>query len=297
MSFLTRAVSATKLALQAKGPTIMVVSGVASMGAATILAGKQTLKVEEVLTKHTPDLEKIQKGTELKLDSYPEEVARQDRFRVYTRVSLDMVKLYAVPGVLFIGGACLVFGGHRIMVRRNATLAVAFTALSKSFEQYRERVREVLGEEAEQELRTGGITTTNVETGEETRMAKSSQDVYNRIFEQGASTQWEPDLGLNKQFLYHQRKFAQEKLNRQGHLYLSDVYEALGFEESDVSRVVGWKVVRNPDGSKEIPMVDFGLDRRHPSSDFLAREHAIYLDFNCQGLIVGGKLQKILEKS
>jgi len=44
-------------------------------------------------------------------------------------------------------------------------------------------------------------------------------------------------------------------------------------------------------------MIDFGLDTPLPDDWKYSREKAIYLDFNCQGLIVGGKLQKILERA
>ena len=125
---------------------------------------------------------------------------------------------------------------------------------------------------------------------------ESAHDPYNRVFEQGATSQWVPDLGINKGFVHNQNRFAQERLLREGILYLSDVYKALGFPETDISRVVGWKVKRLPDGSKDIPVVDFGLDKPHPDDWKYNKERAIYLDFNCQGLIIGGKVQKILER-
>jgi len=106
---------------------------------------------------------------------------------------------------------------------------------------------------------------------------------------------WEPDLGVNKMFVGQQQRFAQELLNRRGYLYLNEVYKALGFPESDIGQVVGWKVKKNPDGSKDFPVVDFGLDRPLPDDWKYSKEKAIFLDFNCQGLIVGGKIQKILE--
>lgn len=304
MSVITRTYAAAKLALSAKAPTLMVVGGVVSMGAAAVLASKQTLKVEEVLEKHTPALEKIQKGESLELDSYSKDVAQQDRFRVYSRAGFDLVKLYAVPGVLFVGGAGLVFGGHRVLLRRNATIALAYTGLKTAFDRYRANVVKEFGTQVDQGMYSGHVTKTIVDGDNgETAIIKTrdwdaaKEDPYNRVFEQGASTQWKPDLGVNKMFLAQQQRFAQELLNRQGHLYLSDVYQALGFPESDISRVVGWKVRKNPDGSRDIPFVDFGLDHPHQDDWKYNNEQAVYLDFNCQGLIVGGKLQKLLEQA
>lgn len=303
MSLITRAYGATKLLLKAKAPTIMVVGGVTAMGAGTVLACKQTLKVEEVLEKHVVSLDKIKHGESLELDSYGKEVAQSDRIKVYSRVSVDMVKLYAVPGTLFVSGAGLVFGGHRILLQRNATLAIAFTGIKKAFDAYRARVIDTLGHDSDQAFYHGSKIREVVdsETGAVTTIATrdwaAETDPYNRVFEQGATSAWQPDLGVNKMFISQQQRFAQQLCNQRGHLYLSEVYEALGFPESDISRVVGWKVKRNPDGSKDFPIVDFGIDKPMPDDWKYNKEKAVYLDFNCQGLIVGGKLQKILERA
>lgn len=304
LQFVTRAVGAAKLALKAKAPTIMIVSGVVSMGAGTVIACKQTLKVEEVMEKHVPDLEKIEEGSRLKLDSYGPPVAQGDRLKVYTRIAIDGTKLYAVPIALWVGGAGLVFGGHKIMLKRNSTLAIGLSTLKAAFDRYRGNVRDEFGNEADQAMltgyntreiidpETGAVTTVNVRDWDDTGV-----DPYNRVFEQGASASWQNDLGVNKMFIAQQQRFAQQLLGQRGYLYLSDVYQALGFAESDISRVVGWKVKRLPDGSKDIPFVDFGLDRPMPDDWKYSQEKAIYLDFNCQGPIIGGKIQKILERA
>jgi hypothetical protein len=305
MSYLTRAIGAARLVLKANAPTIMVVGGVASMGAGTVLACKQTLKIEEVFAKHTPDLSKIEQGTKLNLRNYTAEDARSDRFKVYARAGLDLGKVYAIPVVLWSGGATLVFGGHRMMLKRNATLAIAYTGLKKTFDAYRARVIEEYGSEHDQAFLSGfkKKTVWNDETGTNEEIAtrdwdeNGNGDPYNRIFDQFSTTAWEPDLAVNRMFVGQQQKFAQQLLNRQGYLYLSDVYKALGFPESDVSRTVGWKVKKLPDGSRDIPFVDFGLDKPHPDDWKFSKDKAIYLDFNCQGLIIGGRIQKILEQA
>lgn len=300
LSFITRTYGAAKLALSAKAPTLMVVGGVATMTAGTVLACRQTLTIETVLANHTEDLEKIETGLDLELESYNSDLARADRIKVYARAGLDLGKHYAVPAVLFLGGVGLVFGGHRIMLKRNATLALAFTGLKKAFDSYRGNVVNALGEEYDQKFLRGEVPDNQFDDAGELlprKFNESTTDPYNRVFEQGASESWRPDLGANVMFLSTQQRYAQERLNRRGYLYLSEVYEALGFPESDISRVVGWKVRRNPDGTRDIPAVDFGINTPHPSDDVYKVQRAVYLDFNCQGLIIGGKLQRILEQA
>lgn len=275
------------------------------MGIGTVLACKQTLHLESVLTPHLEVIDEIQLAEKNeKLPDYTTKKATDDKAKVVARVAQDMGRLYWVPAVTFVGGAALVFGGHRVMVKRNATLALAFTGLQKAFAGYRQRVSNEFGPAADAGMMDGFVKKQIVdpETGTSSVVATRDWDgdlgdPYNRIFGQGDSDEWVNDLGVNKMFLEHQRKYAQEVLNRQGYLYLSEVYKALGFPESDVSRVVGWKVTRNPDGSKHYPFVDFGLDKKLPDDWTYSKDKAVYLDFNCQGLIVGGKIQKILEKA
>lgn len=290
--FVTRAIGATKLLAKDHGPTLMVAGGVVSMGAAAIMVGKKTLKLNDVLEKHVDALEQTEAAGFL-----ADELKEQNNKKIYKAAGFDVIKLYMVPGVLFVGGACLVFGGHHIMLKRNATLALAFTALQKSYEAYRKNTESEMGAEFDQAM-LKGYKTKEGENGPFNTRDWDGDDIdpYNRVFEQGASTEWVNDLGINKMTVANQQKFAQDLLNRRGYLYLSEVYKALGFEETPLSRVVGWKVRRNADGSKDFPAVDFGLDKPLESDWIYSRENAIYLDFNCHGLIVGGKVQKVLEK-
>lgn len=303
MSHLTRIAGAVKLAAKAHAPTIMVVTGVVSMGASVVTASRKTLSIEETLAPHVESLEKIQKGLELNLNGYDNKAAQKDKGIVYGRVSLDLAKLYAVPGVLFVGGACLVFGGHRIMLKRNATLALAFTGLKKSFDAYRQRVRDEFGPMVDQGMLTGHKQIEVIDDDGKVQVVNTRDwdatqtDPYNRIFGEGETSQWIDDIAVNRLFIQQQQRMAQILLGNRGYLYLSEVYEALGFPETDISRVVGWKAGFNPDGSKEIPVVDFGLDKALPDDWMHSRQKAIYLDFNCQGLIIGGKVQKALERA
>lgn len=304
MSYLTRGIAAAKLFTKAQAPTMMVVTGVVSMGAAVVTAGRATLKVEDIMEKHTPDLDKIAHGEALTLKNYTKDDARSDRFKVYAAAGVDLGKIYAVPVILFAGGAGLVFGGHNLMLKRNATLAIAFTAVKNQFDRYRQRVVAEQGSEADQRFLNGHVTKQIIDpvTGEVATVTtrdwdESSLDPYNRVFEQGATTQWEDDLYCNRTFVEQQQAFANKLLGLNGIVYLSDVYKSLGFPETDISRITGWKVKHLPDGSRDIPFIDFGLNKPHPQDWKYNQEKAIYLDINCQGLIVGGKVQKIIEAS
>lgn len=301
----TRAYGAAKLALHANQPTMLCVGGVVVMAAAAVLACKKTVDLEQVIAPHVEQLELIKAAENTRPDmvgggKYGSENAQGDRIVTYRNITFATSKHYAVPALLFVGGAVMVFRGHHVLQQRNAALAVAFTTLKSSFDAYRARVVSDQGQEADQRYMNGHIHTAgNDQYGPyqvTTRdWEQSDKDPYNRVFSQKNSSQWQNDLGSNKHFVASQQRFAQQILNRQGYLYLADVYQALGFVETDISRVVGWKINYLADGTKDIPIVDFGIDKKLPDDWKYGLNREIYLDFNCQGLIVGGKVQKMLE--
>lgn len=291
MHKITRAFGAAKLALRANSPAILVIGGVVAMGAAAIVAGVQARKMDKIVEPYVNEIESLI-GTE--------EETQTARIDIYGRGGFEIVKLYAVPVVLFVGGAGMTFYGHNILVQRHATLAVAFTSLKKTFDAYRARVIATQGHEYDQMFMHGSTHIPNPGGAgmvQSRDWKDSGDDPYNRVFAQNTSSEWQNDLGSNKIFLGGMQRMSQNTLNHQGYLYLSEVYDSLGFAQSDVSRVVGWKIRILPDGSRDIPVVDFGLDKPIPDDWKYGQNREVYLDFNCQGLIVGGKVQKMLEQA
>lgn len=290
MSKLTRAYGAAKLALHAKSPTLLIVGGVVAMAGAAVFACKKTLEVEQVLEPHQTELETF------KNDPSPGD----EKSIVQLQMARDVAFHYAAPVGIFLLGAGMVFKGHSILQKRNAALAMAFTTLKKSFDNYRARVVSEQGHEADQRFLNGSKETIVNNHGYSQRVLsrdwdESLKDPYNRVFCQETSSKWQNDLGANKHFIACQQRFAQQILNRQGYLYLSEVYDSLGIARSDVSQVCGWKITTLPDGTRNVPVVDFGLDLPIPDDWKYNQERAVFLNFNCQGPIVGGKIQEAIE--
>jgi hypothetical protein len=305
MKRISRAIGAAKLALHANSPTLLVVGGVLAMGAAAVLACRATVKLEETLAPTVVELERIENNRKNAPQikgggAYGDEHAFNDRVVAYKAVAPELAKIYGLPVAMFFLGAAMAFKGNRIMQQRNAALAMAFTTLKKSFDTYRSRVVAEEGHEADQRYLNGSkneMTTSNGVTRqtESRNWQESLGDPYNRVFSNETSDQWQNDLGANKLFVANQQRFAQQLLNRQGYIYLSDVYKALGIAESDTSRVCGWHITYTPDGTRNVPIVDFGIDKPIDDAWKYNQHKAIFLEFNCQGLIIGGKVQKIIE--
>jgi hypothetical protein len=85
-------------------------------------------------------------------------------------------------------------------------------------------------------------------------------------------------------FLKTQQAYLNDILRIRGHVFLNEVYDALGLERTQAGALVGW-ISNNVDGDCYI---DFGLfDGERPRvRDFVnGNERSILLDFNVDGVI------------
>src|SRR5690606_18965952 len=122
--------------------------------AAGVLAVKATLNVEPVLDDLKLNLEKVQHLKE-NSENFDPKLEANLKGRVYGKGVLELTKLYW-PAITLGGAsiACIV-GAHGIMKKRNAALVVAYNAVEKTFAEYRQRVADKLGEDAETDIRRG----------------------------------------------------------------------------------------------------------------------------------------------
>lgn len=102
--------------------------------------------------------------------------------------------------------------------------------------------------------------------------------MYGRIFNQNCPM-WDPNREVNLMFLRHTQDYFNELLKLKGKVYLSDVYEQLGFPVTDASRCVGWCYYEgNVMGDNYI---DFELPKEFTDDG----DSDIPLDFNVDGII------------
>ena len=108
---------------------------------------------------------------------------------------------------------------------------------------------------------------------------------YARFFDE-SSPYWRKDPEANLMFLRGVQDDMNEKLKKKGHLYLNDVYQALGLQESRYKCKAGWIYDKNSDGDD---YVDFGIYDQEGNElrDEAKRrfvnglEWSVLLDFNC----------------
>jgi hypothetical protein len=301
----------TGLVLSKYSPEILMGLGVVGAVVSTVLACKATLKINNVLVKSNADIDRIKYAHDNVIDPQVYSSEREymtDLTAAHVEKVINIGKLYALPvavGVVSIG--CLI-GSHGIMNQRSAALLGAYTVVEQAFDAYRKRVVEAIGPEQEGLIKMGlkeeTVTETVVdENGKKTKVKKTVQKVsdikpedYNRVFAKHITPYFNDSVVLNEAFLKSQENYFNDKLIIKGHVYLNEVYEALGYEHTDYGAVVGWvNSDKRGKGEQGDNFVSFGMSSPnfYLKGDGMGvngwnKDHqAFYLDFNVDGTIFG----------
>ena len=298
-SNLTRTMNRFGLQIKKHSPEILVVAGVVGGVTAAVMACKATTKLERILDESKKEIDAIhyakEHPEELK-EEYTQEDATKDLAIAYTKTGIELVKLYGPSvalGALSVAGILTSNSIHR---KRNIALAAAYTAVDTSFKKYRGAVLERFGEQLDKELRYN-IKTVEVEEkeidekGKEKTVKKTIEVVdpntfseYSRIYDDG-DLGWDPDPEYTLMFLKHTQSHMNNLLSSRGHLFLNEVYDALGIPRTKAGQIVGWIYdPKNPD-HKGDNFVDFGLYTKANKAFIETYEKVAILDFNVDGPI------------
>lgn len=308
-----RTASKTKLRVSKHSPEILMVTGAVTFVATVVVACKQTLKCEEILDNHERKMKDIDDCLELASEegsgvTYSQETAKKDRAVAFVQTGLDFAKLYA-PAI-GLGVISLVsFGcGFKILKKRNLALTAAYGAIDTAFKEYRSRVKDELGEEADKHFRYGYETALNkkgtvavknengeteikeVDVTDTVPWSESEGTLDNAtfVFAPETSRYWFPDDIHNQAGISAARTRMQIDFDNNGYLFLNDVLKALGLKEVPYGQLVGWLKGYGD------PYIDFRMKpicRPLPKNDkirnpFNADYEIIYeFDFNTCGII------------
>lgn len=289
------------LKLKKHSPELLIAAGVVGVVSSAVMACKATTKLSSVLEEQKEQLNQL--NDYVKDNGYTEKYTEEDHKKntaiITVQSGLKVAKLYAPAvalGTLSLGA---IITSNNILRKRNVALAAAYTAVDKSFKEYRGRVVERFGKELDRELKYN-IKSKEVEEvvvnpdGTETVEKKVINVVdnpneysdYARFFDVG-NNNWSKDPEFNLMFLRRQQDFANDKLKEQGYLFLNDVYDMIGIQRSKTGQIVGWIYdEKNPIGDNYI---DFGIYNIHRQAnrDFVnGYERSILLDFNVDGDIL-----------
>lgn len=285
---LTSKVGRQLLMTQKHSPTILLAAGVVGMGATIVLASRATLKLEKVVTKHEEGVFTARTLHEQNREDYTDNDYRRDMVVIHTQYIVGLAKLYAPAVVMGLASVAALTGGHVILNRRNTAVMAAYAALQKGFVEYRKRVVDQYGDEKDQELRHGLVDKDIYEDDEDGGMVRTIKalgekkgSIYSVFFDE-RSTSWSRAPHYNQTFLSAQQNYMNNLLQSRGHVFLNEVYDALGLPRTTPGAVVGWVKGQGDN------FVDFGVFRGdiYMGQEFVnGNERSILLDFNVDGVI------------
>ena len=273
----SRQVGRQILLAQKNSPKILFGLGIAGALTGTVLACKATLKLTDVLDEMEEEITGVKENLG-ESDGY-----HKDLVYVYAKGAYNISRLYAPAFVVGSLSVAALTGSHVTLTRRNAGLTAAYAAVARTLDEYRDRVREELGEEKENTIYNAlSFEERKDENGKKIQAAvrdPNAYSMYAKIFD-AASPNWKKNAELNRLFVQCQQNYANHLLHSRGHLFLNEVYDMLGLDRSQAGQVVGWTMAGDGD-----QFVDFGMFEM-PNADFInGWERNIILDFNVDGVV------------
>lgn len=287
----TRSVVRFGMKISKHSPTILTVSGITAMAASTVTAVKATTKAEAIIDVHNQELQKIEKALDIasknSAHKYSAIEARTEKTLVHINTTKSFAKLYLPSATLAVGGAIAILVGHKILRTRHLAAVAAYKSLEETFSAYRKRVEREFGPELETLIRQdSAVVEFQDENGKtQTRVETNPDGVsqYARFFD-SAARGWQPDMNFNYSFLQVTEAMMNQRLAARGHVFLNEIYDALGFDRTPAGQVVGW-VYNDKKNSDADQVIDFGLDMTKADTQrfFNGQAVGIMLDFNVSG--------------
>lgn len=267
-------------------PIILLVGGGACVVGGAIFLGRQVYKNSEIISDY---------WTEEAIDER-EGMDRKEEMRLRIRVYLDFTKHLIVPSTIIASGVAMMIAARHIEHARYLAVSAAYDSLLTIYMQYRERVREELGDQKDLEFLYGKKTETIEETDKKGNVKEKvvdvlnddvSFDIYSPVFSRYTSTSWENDVAQNYNFLKRVEHACNVMYNANGYMFLDEVYTRLGMNVSEhpewkSTKILGWVKGQGDD------YIDFGVFEydEEPSTQLNEGDNSFHLHFNCDGVII-----------
>lgn len=213
-----------KLSTAKHSPEILIGIGVAGFITTTVLAVKATPKALDLIAR--ADDEKFDNG-------HGEHLTKVEVIKVAWKPYIPV----AVTGVVSI--ACVI-GANSVNSKRNAALATAYQLSTAALNEYKDKVIETIGEKKEQTIREK-ISKDRIEQN-----PVANNTVY--VTGDGDSLFLEP---ISKRYFKSDIERIRSVINTLnetmyndpfGNISLSDFYDDIGLERTDISDDIGWNI-------------------------------------------------------
>jgi hypothetical protein len=296
------------LTLKKYSPEIYLTAGVGAGIASVVMIARAHKKSDEVFEDVRQGIDSVHNDIDRYNDQATEDNRKAETMGVVHRKQListseerkqltplygEMVRRAVIlygPGILMgVSAIALILASHSVQKRRNRALLSALTLFERGFSEYRKRVVNELGAEADERFYYGAesrkITTLIKDEDGNTKKIKGKKNhipdeptpiIYQRVFDQ-TNPLWRNDPDMNEFMLRAIQSQMNDLYYINGYLMLNTVYKSLGFAESPEGAIVGW--------STKVPGDDFisiGLDH---SINAREGDDRWFLDFNVNGSV------------
>ncbi len=286
--------------IKKNSPEILLGAGIVGFVGTIVLACRATCRADEVLEFHRRKIKDINDAKEI-ADADPEgemsydvEIYRQDKAIRYLKTTGNLAKLYAPTIAVGTLSLACILTSRNIMQKRYLGVVAAYNGLSAAFEEYRKRVRDEYGEGLDKHFRYGttyeelpvydenGKKTKEKEQVEKTETGMVIPNDDSCRFFDSSNPNWDKNPTFSMMWLRGQQNILNDILHTRGHVFLNEVYDALGFEHTPQGAVLGWI-----DGGDD-NYIDFGLydSKKENVRRFVnGLDNVIMLEFNHDGVI------------
>lgn len=303
----------TKFLTKKYSPELLIAIGIVAAGASVALAIVATKKVERVTVPATKQIVAIH--TDIDKGILEEKEGKKELLKVYSKEALSLTKLYGPCAISFILSVSCILTSHKIQKGRELALAAAYSTLDAAYKSYRDRVKAKVGEQAEFDI-FHNVHEEEIEVDELDKKGNSKKvkktvkvmdddpNDYTYCFDE-SNPNWEPDAGINFEWIMAQERALNNQLRIKGWLGLDEVYKSLGIEPGIIgpkkmlaARYLGWLYI--PDDRTRDNYVSFGLvdpctGQLTPEALRMKRygERNIWLSFNVDGDILRNESDKL----
>ena len=286
--------------IKKNSPEILLGAGIVGFVGTIVLACKATCRADEVLEFHRRKIKDINDAKEI-ADADPEgemtydiELYRQDKAIRYLKTTGSLAKLYAPTIAVGTLSLACILTSRNIMQKRYLGVVAAYNGVSAAFEEYRKRVRDEYGEGLDKHFRYGttydelpvydenGKKTKEKEQVEKTETGMVIPNDDSCRFFDSSNPNWDKNPTFSMMWLRGQQNILNDILHTRGHVFLNEVYDALGFPHTPQGAVLGWI-----DGEGD-NCIDFGLydqNKENVRRFVNGVDNVIMLEFNHDGVI------------
>lgn len=238
-------------------PYILSGFGAAAVTAGTIVIVKKAKKQNDFDEKVLDEYEEKRYLIENEQD---EKAQKRAIVKLNINKAAKYVGYYAPPVVLISGGVLCMFSAMMIQTKRLKTMSAAYTALAAAFNEYRDRVKAVVGEEKEDDIFKGIVRDDKGNVVSEDPIDKKyleNTTEFSRLFGDGNTPYWSKDPRICLAAINGAQTTCNAILREKGFITLNEVYHELGFRPSEEGMYLGWRFKY---GDKEFgsTYVDFG---------------------------------------